>query len=52
MVLEGAYIAFCGIASVQVLGYELLSDLPVFLDEMLVFYADLVIKNLEIELVA
>ena len=52
MVLEGAYGALRGVASVYVLGYELVSDIPVFLDDTLVFGAELVIENLEVELVA
>ena len=41
-----------GVASVYVWGYELVSDLLVFLYDTLVFYADLVIDNLEVDLVA
>ena len=32
-------------------GYELVSDIPVLLDDMLVFGADFIINNLEVELV-
>ena len=37
VVLEGAYIAFDGIASVYIWGYKLVSALPFFLDDTLVF---------------
>ena len=33
-------------------GYELVSDNPVLLDDTLVFGADFIIKNLEVDLVA
>ena len=52
MVLEGAYGASSSVLLVHVWGYELLSDLSVFLDDMLVFNADLVIDNLEVDIVA
>ena len=51
MLLEGAYGTFSGIASVYVCGYELISDLPGFLNGTRVFGADLIINNLEIALV-
>ena len=38
--------------SVYVLGYNLVSDLPVFLDYTLVLCTDLVIDNLEVDLLA
>ena len=52
MVLEISYGAFSSIATVHVWWYELVSYLPVFPDDMLVFGADLVIDNLEVELMA
>ena len=61
MVLEGVYDAFggvelvyskfSGVALVYFWGYELVSDIPVFLDYTLAFGADLVINNLEVDLV-
>ena len=52
MVLGIAYGAFCGIALVYIWGYKMVSYLTVFLDDTLVFGADLVIENLEVDLVA
>ena len=49
--LEGAYDAFSGVAPVHVWWYELVSDLPVFLDDTLVFGDDIIIENLEVNLV-
>ena len=37
MVLECEISAFGGVALVYVWGYDLVSDIPVFLDDMLVF---------------
>ena len=51
MLLEGAHIAFVGVALVYVWGYDLISDLPVLLNDTLAFCTDLVIKNLEVDLV-
>ena len=52
MVLECEISAFGGVELVYVWGYDLVSDIPVFLDDMLVFCADLVIDNLEVDLLA
>ena len=52
MVLEGAYGMFGGVALVYVWGYETVIDFPAFLEKTLVFGADLVIDNLEVDLVA
>ena len=52
VVLEGAHGTFSGVLLVYVRGYELVSDLPVLLDDTLVLGADFVIDNLEVELVA
>ena len=52
MVLKGADGAFGGIAEMYVWGYDLVSDFPVFLCDTLVFRADFVINNLEVDLVA
>ena len=52
MILLLAYSSFGGIVSVFVLGYNLVSDLPVFLDDTLVLCTDLVIDNLEVDLLA
>ena len=52
MVLKCADGAFGGVAEMYVWGYDMVSDLPVFLCDMLVFSADFVIKNLEVDLVA
>ena len=52
MVLEAAYEEFGGVASVYILGYKLASDLPVFLNDMLMFSAELVINSLEVDIVA
>ena len=52
MVLEGAYFIFVRVMLVYVCCYNLFSDLPVFLDDILVFSTDLVINNLEVDLVA
>ena len=52
MVLEGAHCAFSGVTSVYVYGCELVSDIPVLLNDTLVFSAELVIGNLEVDRVA
>ena len=52
MFVEGVYVKFSGIASVHVWGYNLVSDIPVFFNDTLVFGTDLIIDNLEVELVA
>ena len=51
MVIEGAYGTFSEFLLVYVQGYELVSDLPVILNVTLVFGANFVVKNLEVDLV-
>ena len=51
VVFEGAYGAFSGVALVHVWGYEVVSDIPVFLNDTILFSDDFVINNLEVELV-
>ena len=46
MVLEGAYGVFSNVTSVYVWGYELVNDLPVILNETLLFGAGIIVDNL------
>ena len=50
MVIEGKCGAFSGVACVHVWTYKLLNNIAAFLDETLVFSAELVINILEVEL--
>ena len=52
MVLEGVYDALIGAALVYVRGYNLVSDFSVLFNNTLVFGAEFVIKNWEVDLVA
>ena len=52
VVLEGEYGTFISVASLHVCGYKMVCDIPVFLDDTIVFDTELVINNLEVDLVA
>ena len=52
MVLEGGDGSLGGIAEMYVWGYNMVSALPVFLNDKFVFGTDFFIKNLEVNLVA
>ena len=52
MVLGGAYGMFSGVVSVYARRYELVSDIPILLNDTIVFGADFIIDHLGVDLVA